>query len=413
VQCSANVRAGTVQCGQPGGAGGILGDRVLGGQNVFLRLASSNVAYDAGTQTFAADITVQNLLVQKMGTDGATVSGIRVFFHGPPTATSGKGTVVVDNADGEGLFTGSSQPYFEYPGTLSYQQVSAPRRWRWSVPATVGTFSFTLYVSTPLLPVIVFDRVAGGNRDIYRVGLDGSDLVRLTDNVADDRDPTVAQGQVVFTSYRDGNAELYRVPLAGGTETRLTTTTNNESDPALSPDGTRLAFTSAPPGGITHLYTSASDGTGALPATTAGISAIEASPSWMNGQRLAYMSTLNGTADIFDLTVGGTPALRVGGTKNDVEPAWSPDGTRLVFATNRDTDTELYLQDVAGGGLTRLTTRAGTDGSPSWLADGRIVFVCYSGGTGQLCWMDPAQPGAYTVIPTGTGTALRPEAVRF
>jgi WD40-like Beta Propeller Repeat len=412
VSCQANVRGGTVSCAG-GSVGGALGDRIIGGQNQLVRLASSNVLYDSVAQVFRADITVQNLLVQRLGTDGSAVQGVKVFFHGAATATSGKGTVIVSNADGEGLFTGSGQPYFEYTGSLGYGETSAPKRWEWSVPRSVGSFSFTLYVSAPVLPVVVFDRVDGGNRDIWRVGLDGSDLVRLTTSLGDDRDPTVSNGRVVFTSYRDGNAELYSIPLAGGMETRLTTTALNETDPALSPDGTRLAYTRAPAGGITRVYVAdANAGTPVL-ATDAVSSTIEAGPNWVDASKLAFTTTAGGSADIFQLTPPGAPSLLAGGNKNEVEPSWSPDGRHVAFATNRDTDTELYLMEVAGGGLTRLTTRAGSDGHPSWLADGRIVYTCYAGSTGQLCWLDPSAPGTSHLIPTGTGTALRPTAVRF
>lgn len=417
--CTADVRAGTVSCADPDAplGDGVRADRIVGGQNTYLKLASSNVAYDAASRIFAFDVTVQNLLVQRMGTeDGQTVSGIRVFFAGPPAATQGSGSIDVDNPDGEGVFTGSGQPYFTYAGTLGHLETSAPRRWRLSVPTSVTAFGFTLYVSTPLLPVVVYDKVENGNRDVWRASLDGSDRVRLTTEASDDRDPTVSQGTVVFVSYRDGNAELYAVPLAGGAATRLTTTTDNETEPALSPDGTRLAYTRAPSGAQTRLWWANADGTGAARATLSVASAIESGPAWMSSTRLAFSSTVDGSSDIFDLSVGGIPALREGGRGNEVEPAWSPDGTKIAFATTRDGDTELYLQDVSSGALTRLTTRAGIDGNPSWLKDGRIVYTCYQGTpavTPRICWLDPAAPATVHQVDTGTGSTNRPAAVRF
>jgi Tol biopolymer transport system component len=277
------------------------------------------------------------------------------------------------------------------------------------MPASVGTFAFTLYVSAPVVPAIVFEMWPGGNRDIYRMGIDGNDVTKLSTSVLTDAYPTVSQGTVVFTSYRDGNAELYSVPLKGGTETRLTSTTGtNETNASLSPDGTKLAWTAGAPGAITKVYygttatpgsyaTAVAAGTRADPASS---DAIESSPSWASSSRLSWTSSAGGTADIYNVTMGGSPGLLTGSSYADVEAAWSPDGKKLVFASNRSGDTELYLYDTSNASVTRLTTRAGSDGAPTWLADGRIVWTCVTGSAFHLCIMDPATPAGYSQITT-------------
>jgi len=140
------------------------------------------------------------------------------------------------------------------------------------------TGSTTLQVAAP--PVVVFDRISGGNRDIWRVDLDGQNLTQLTTNTGDDQDPTAVKGTVVFVSYRNGNAELYSMPLAGGVETRLTTNTRDETTPSLSLDGTRLAF-SAVMSGVTKVFTAAANASGPVqlvPGT--GPDVIETAPTW-------------------------------------------------------------------------------------------------------------------------------------
>src|SRR5207244_12008562 len=109
-------------------------------------------------------------------------------------------------------------------------------------------------------PVIVFDWLRNGNRDIYRAALDGKDIVRLTSDPGDDQHPTERAGTVVFTSYRDGNGELYAVPSTGGAERRLTNTAANETQPALSPDG-RLIADLNDESGVPKLWRGAADGT--------------------------------------------------------------------------------------------------------------------------------------------------------
>jgi hypothetical protein len=100
-----------------------------------------------------------------MGTpDGTTVTGIKVFFHSGPTVTSGDGTVSVANADGTGTFTASEpQPYFEYSTILQENEVSVAKTWLWSVPSSVETFEFSVYVSTDI-PTLLYLRYVSPDR---------------------------------------------------------------------------------------------------------------------------------------------------------------------------------------------------------------------------------------------------------
>ncbi|MDH3495214.1 MAG: hypothetical protein OER21_00415 [Gemmatimonadota bacterium] len=268
-------------------------------------------------------------------------------------------------------------------------------------------------VAVAVPPRIVFDLLNAGNRDIYSITLDGMDLVRLTTANGDDVDPTATGTLVVFTSFRDGNAELYSVPSSGGTAVRLTTSAQDETQPELSRDGARLAF-AANASGVPRIWTANSDGSGAQ-AATPGFSnpaAVEASPSWApTGAGLVFVSTTNGTSDLFTVQTGGAPSGLLTGSDTDVEPAWSPDGTRVVFASDRTGDGELFLLTIATGALVRLTNRTGDDGEPAWLPDGRIVYTVFGSGAPALRWLDPADPSAVFDIPTSGGEARRPAGI--
>ena len=267
-------------------------------------------------------------------------------------------------------------------------------------------------------PVIVFDWMRNGNRDIYRAGLDGKDTVRLTSNSGDDQHPTERAGVVVFTSYRDGNGELYVVPSrgGGGPEQRLTTTTANETQPALSPDGRHIAYLSDE-SGVPKLWMSAADGTNPQP-LTAGFGfagSIEASPSWApSGDRIVFVSTANGRAGLFILTLGGggTPTPLVADSNHTaVEPSWSPDGRLVAFASDRAGVTNIFTVDVATLQIRQITTDAITAGQPAWLADGRLVYTSWSGGTPRLRWRDTTVSGSSVTIDLGTGDAQHSAAV--
>jgi hypothetical protein len=149
LRCTVSVAAASLACERPASA--VRGDVFLGGQGVRVKLASSNVVADPATSTVRADVTVQNLISQAIGTpDGSTVSGVRVFFHQLPTVIAGSGTVLVQNPDGLGTFTATNQPYFLYNQIVQPQATSGAKTWKFTVPSTATTFVFSVYVSAAL-----------------------------------------------------------------------------------------------------------------------------------------------------------------------------------------------------------------------------------------------------------------------
>jgi len=142
---------------------------MLGGQGVYVRLASSGLSYNSGTGLFSFNVTVQNLSSAALATtDGATrdTNGLRVFFNSGPATTVGTGTVDVLNATGQSAFTGSNQSYYQYggqisgvdqselgaDGLLSTGEVSTAKNWQFNVPSSVTSFAFTVYVATEMAP---------------------------------------------------------------------------------------------------------------------------------------------------------------------------------------------------------------------------------------------------------------------
>jgi hypothetical protein len=150
IDCSADVRAGEVRCGEAYAPDGVRA-LIVGGQGTNVRLVSSGTAYDGDAQILSSNVTVRNLLAQAMGTtDGETVDGVRVFFARLPDVTAGTGSVEVANADGTDVFTAGGQPYFHYEEIVAPQGTSLPKRWEFSLPPTVETFTFSVLVQTPL-----------------------------------------------------------------------------------------------------------------------------------------------------------------------------------------------------------------------------------------------------------------------
>ncbi len=85
--------------------------------------------------------------------------------------------------------------------------------------------------------------------------------------------------------------------------------------------------------------------------------------------------------------------------KDDRDPSWSPDNTKIAFSSNRaggTGDLEIYVMGAANGNSqARLTTRNGADTEPFYLSSSKIAFV--------------SATGLFTIAPTG-GTVTGPIA---
>jgi hypothetical protein len=170
LQCNVNVQAQTLTCTAPdptplGNA--IAANRIVGGQDVNVKLTGSDITYDSQTEIFSLNVTVQNLMRQAIGTpDGSTVQGVRIFFAQGPTAYP-SGTVTVANPSGTAFFTEPDQTYFEYMQILQPYEISSPLTWMFNMPAGVSGFTFVVYVSAamPNEMLTLLDRVWTGASD--------------------------------------------------------------------------------------------------------------------------------------------------------------------------------------------------------------------------------------------------------
>jgi hypothetical protein len=245
VRCSANVQTERVVCGgvTQRDANGVM----IGGQGTYLQLSSSNVSYNAGTEIFQFDVTVQNLMNEAIGTPDGVVAdpeGVQVFFASGPTVTGGTGIITVANADGTGTFTAANQPFFTYNEILDNNEVSAAKTWQLNVPTTATTFTFSIYVETDVQYLLVINEMlvnpggvitdaSGEWVEIYNAGtrsVNMQDLV-IADSAASGRRPY----HVISSSL---------VVPSGGYVTlgNTTNTTNNGGVPVDYAYGSAMAF---------------------------------------------------------------------------------------------------------------------------------------------------------------------------
>ena len=262
-------------------------------------------------------------------------------------------------------------------------------------------------------PKIVFESNRNGNWDIYAMDESGKNLVQLTDNPADDRNPACSPdgGTIAFTSMRHGPPDLYVMGGDGTNVIRLTNSNWREASPFWSPDGTKIAFTSYRIDN-SEIYTMDSDGNNLVRLTRHQM--WEGSPSWSpDGRKIAFDSNpdgIFGTHHVFVMEANGTGVrnlTRNKGISNCRNPTWSPDGSWIAFNAWRDSG-DIYLMTANGKSLARLTEGKGNNISPSYSPDGaKIAFVSDRGGGWDIYVMDSDGRRTSRLTRTPRGTESR------
>jgi Tol biopolymer transport system component len=211
---------------------------------------------------------------------------------------------------------------------------------------------------------------------------DGSDFVQLVP------DPTLNQGvgawspdgmRIAFEGWDDVNPD--RTPGVfsmrssdGGDLVRITTSPYGGHDIAAdyAPDGSRLVFIREDPLKLkdpTALFVVNVDGTGLRQLTPWGLQAND--PRWSpDGTRIVFASK----GAIFLINVGGTGLVKIrqdpaGGAS--FSPVWAPDGTRILFADflitpPHEGQEDLYTMNPDGSSITRVTNTSDFEESPDW-----------------------------------------------
>ena len=119
----------------------------------------------------------------------------------------------------------------------------------------------------------------------------------------------------------------------------------------------------------------------------------DGSPAWSpDGKRIAFYSERDGNAEIYVMNADGSGVTRLTRTAADEGyPSWSPDGRTITFDSDRDGNFEIYAMDADGGNPRRLTTHPARDVSASWSPDGAgIAFMSDRGGGFDAYRMPPA-----------------------
>lgn len=269
---------------------------------------------------------------------------------------------------------------------------------------------------------VAFVSSRDGNPEIYLLDIDRNYIRRLTRHPAIDLRPAWSPDgkQIAFYSNRDGYWNLYVMQSSGLNARQITTTRHRSGNPAWSPDGTKIAFDSTLEGNL-EIYvmdTGCIEGNGTCQIwRLTHHTGPDQYPAWSpDGTQIAFESIRAERRNIYvvKLTCEDVPEkwilenadpcglqtrlLDINDT-SDKNPAWSPDGRRILFASNQDSRWGIYtmdaecdfLPDGCLSSLHSLTSPHIEATQPVWSPDGKyVIFESWVDANQELFLIDLA-----------------------
>jgi Tol biopolymer transport system component len=210
--------------------------------------------------------------------------------------------------------------------------------------------------------------------------------------------------EIVFESDRSGSTDVWVLTAKGKARTEATGAKSVEAQPTSSPQGT-AGYTSDRDGDY-DIYADTNGGTVQL----TNNAAPDYSPAWTpDGKRIAFVSERFGNKDIFVTSVEpGASFQRLTMSRGaDMDPTWAPDSLRIALSSNRAGTYDIWLFEF--GRKRQLTSNAANDFDPAFSPGGdRVAFTRRNTSDNYDIWVKQTNGKGLTRLTTNPAEDSEP-----
>jgi TolB protein len=228
----------------------------------------------------------------------------------------------------------------------------------------------------------------------YAGSLDQSGAIRVAHEFANDiiqkfgGTGSLVGSRIYFVSNRSGkdDQEIWAMDWDGNNQKQITHLRNLALYPAISPDGSRLAFTTWAKGTPQIMMINTETGR-QLPFYNQNSSLNAFANFTPDGQQIYFSSKAGDTTQIFAAALNGQDFRRISHRNSiDVEPKVNPKNPNIIYFVSGPGAQQIYSMNALGSDVQRVTNGEGEASNPSWNPDGQHIAFSWTRGYAKGDW---------------------------
>lgn len=231
-------------------------------------------------------------------------------------------------------------------------------------------------------------------KEIWRMDPDGGNQQQITRFNSTSMEPSVSPDgtKIAFTSYKNGTPGIFVFSVDPPRDLRFyNQVASTNAQPSFTPDGKKILYMSSA-GHCCRIFIANLDGTGFRNITSSSFIDSEPKVNPKTGQEVVFSSGRSGSEQVWMMNIDGGDIQRLtDGTGEASNPAWHPGGQLISFAWTRGFAAgkfNVFIMDVAKRTYTQLTHDEGKNENPTWAPDGiHLTFMSNRTGSEQIYTM--------------------------
>ena len=239
--------------------------------------------------------------------------------------------------------------------------------------------------------IFVSNRANTKNKEVWMMDWDGSNQRQLTQFKSLSIMPAISPdgSKIAFTSYVRGNPGIFLFSVDPIRQLPFynQVASLNET-PDFTPDGKQIVYSSSA-SGWAQIYIANLDGSNLRRISSSRAIEVEPKVNPKTGAEMVFVSGRSGPQQIYRMNMDGADVERLSSGEGEASnPSWNPDGQHIAFSWTQGYATgnfNVFIMDVATRSYTQLTHSEGRNENPSWAPDGRhLVFMSTRTGSPQI-----------------------------